>query len=127
MPKDKNTYYEDFGITPLDKKIMKNELIHKLLLKPLKEKRQEIPRFINHQKDNTHQLDLLFLPDDNGYKYLLVIVDVATSTIDCRPLKNKNSENVLKNTLDIYNSGVYLKQPKIIHVDDGTEFKGVFL
>jgi hypothetical protein len=41
-------------------------------------------------------------------------------------LKNKNSENVLKNTLDIYNSGVYLKQPKIIHVDDGTEFKGVF-
>jgi hypothetical protein len=52
----------------------------------------------NHVKDNipmkanqNMMADILFLPNDNGYKYLLVVVDLATDKFGMEPLKTKKS------------------------------------
>ena len=43
-----------------------------------------------------HQADILFLPSDRGYKYLLVVVDISTRLIDAEQLKDKNASSVVK-------------------------------
>ena len=77
------------------------------------------------ERNTTHQLDLLFLPEDDGYRYLLVIVDIATRHVDAEPLKTKDSKEVLKATQKIFKRK-YVKQPLRLEVDSGTEFKGKF-
>lgn len=71
-----------------------------------------------------YQADLLFLPNDNGYKYLLVVVDTFDNKMDARPLKTKENKEVLKAFKSIF-EGSYLKMPKYsIQTDSGSEFKG---
>ena len=98
--------------------------------------------------DNTyHQMDVLFLPkDQSGHKYLLVVTDIGTGAVDARPMKFKKAskaskrkkgdkdygkkftaeynkaDGVLEYVQDIYKSGKYLKEPRVIHVDAGSEF-----
>lgn len=80
------------------------------------------------KEDYNFQADLLMLPlTKEGYKYLLVIVDLWSDEFDVRPLKTKESEEVLKATKEIIQSGKYLKKPfASIRTDGGTEFKSVF-
>jgi len=74
------------------------------------------------QENSRHQADLLFLPDDGGYRYLLLVVDVATKRVAGRPLKNKKAQGVLKALKDIYKKELDI--PGIFHVDSGKEFMG---
>ena len=39
--------------------------------------------------NEVHQADILFLPDDTGYKYALTIVDIASRYKQAEPLKKK--------------------------------------
>ena len=41
------------------------------------------------------QADLLYLPDDKGYKYALVCVDVGSGYIDAEQLKERDATTVL--------------------------------
>lgn len=61
----------------------------------------------------------------DGYKYLLVAVDIATAKIDCEPLKYKYSFIVRDAMKRIYDRKI-LKLPHVIEVDAGTEFKDEF-
>ena len=62
------------------------------------------PKHYNRVKDNVAPIenqnfmaDLLFLPTTKqDFKYLFVIVDLATDEFDCEPLKNKEPVNVVK-------------------------------
>jgi hypothetical protein len=75
----------------------------------------------------THQVDLLFLPTDDGYKYCLSVVDLALPRyIGAEKLKTKNADEVLKALLHIYKTSKFLKLPKRIEMDSGTEFQGEF-
>ena len=71
--------------------------------------------------------DLLFLPETKqGYKYLLVCVDLATNLFDIEPLKTKTPEETLKAFNKMFNRE-YIHKPKAsIRTDAGNEFKGVF-
>ena len=100
-----------------------DNLIDNLLLKPTKDKGINAPHFPEFQEDFYHQADLLFLPSDDDYKYALVVVDVGSKMVDARPLKSKESKEIVKAFKSIY-SGKYLHQPKEISVDSGNEFKG---
>lgn len=120
-----------------------------LLKVPKKDKGSNMPRFINNTPNNTHQADLLFLPHDSTelelkdskvraranknieeatrtYKYVLVVVDIATRLTDATPLKNKTSSDVLAGFKKIYRQSI-LELPSNIDVDSGTEFQGVVL
>jgi hypothetical protein len=70
--------------------------------------------------------DTLHLPNDNGYKYLLVVVDVATHEIDFEPTKDKKSSTMLKAIQKIF-TRKYIKLPyATIQTDNGSEFKKEF-
>lgn len=99
------------------------DLVEELFKKPKKDKGVNAPKFLPVDPGYVHQADLLFLPDDHGYKYALVVVDIGSRKTDAEPLKNKSSQTI-KNALEkIYNRSV-LSFPDRLEVDDGAEFKG---
>ena len=88
----------------------------------------------NHVKDNiplianyNFMADTLFLPTANfGFKYLFVIVDLATNKFDIEPVKNKDADTTLKAMKKCFTRN-YIKQPYAsLKTDSGTEFRGVF-
>lgn len=103
----------------------KNSELNKLFKKPVKEKQKYMGHFHVREKNFEHMMDLLQLPLDDGYNYLLVIVDIATRLIDCEAVKQKDAYQVLLASEKIYKRKI-LKIPNVIAVDAGTEFKGVF-
>jgi hypothetical protein len=103
----------------------KNNLLHNLTQPPKKEPYNVAPHTTAPQKFATEQADLLFLPDDDGYKYLLVVTDIATRLTDAEPLKSKDSLYVAKAMKRIFKRKI-LKEPMRLEVDSGSEFKGEF-
>lgn len=82
---------------------------------------------IPNKEDINLMADLLFLPTTKkGYKYLLVVVDLATNEFDLEPLKNKTAEDTKKGLENMFKKSKYIDGAKAIRTDDGTEFKGVF-
>ena len=73
-----------------------------------------------------HQADLLFLPHDTYrkkiYKYILVVIDIASRYKDAEALTSKESLEVAKAFEKIYSRK--LKWPEILMVDPGKEFFG---
>ncbi len=76
-----------------------------------------------------HQIDLLFLPYDKvgrkEYKYAMTVVDVATRFKEAEPLTNKTSTQVADALARVYARSP-LTWPKLLKVDAGKEFHGVF-
>lgn len=108
----------------LDKKKNKNKIIKKLYTLPKKDKGVNAPKFAEVEPDITQQADLLFMPNDEGNKYMLVVIDIGSRKVDAEPLKDKTSETVLSAFKNIYKRKT-LNIPKRMEVDDGSEFKGV--
>jgi hypothetical protein len=102
-----------------------NNTLTNLTKIPPKEPRNVAPHTYAPVKNATQQADLLHLPDDDGYRYLLVVVDIATRLTDAQPLKSKDSEEVKKALIKIYKRK-YISKPLRLEVDSGSEFKGVF-
>jgi len=73
-----------------------NSILKNLIKIPKEEPKAVMPHTTVTGKFNTEQADLLFLPEDEGYKYLLVVVDIATRLCDAEPLKSKESKVVAK-------------------------------
>ena len=74
-----------------------------------------------------YMCDLIEMPrTSEGMKWLLVVLDLATSIFDAEPMKNKSSETTLDAFKAIIKRGI-LKLPEIsLKSDGGTEFKGAF-
>lgn len=116
-------FYEDFGVSKNSSKQLKSELLYNLLKKPVKDKSTNAPHTYVPEKNAVHQADLLFLPNDHGYKYALVVTDLATRATDIAPLKTKDSGEVAKAFKTIYKRKV-LDTPSVMQVDAGSEFAG---
>ena len=116
-------YYRHFIKRLIDKEDrakLKSHTLVKLYEAPKKQKKNEASHYKYSEANATHQADLLFLPEDNHYKYLLVVTDVKTKKIDAIPLKKKS--DVLAGFKAIYKHGI-LNMPLMIAVDSGSEFK----
>lgn len=123
MPrKAKQSIYSEFvGEEP-----GKNSKLTNLLKTPQKDTPENSPRILNSVKNGTHMADVLYLPQDaDQSKYALVVVDMATGITDAEPLKAHSAEATIKAMTKIYARKI-LKAPKVLQVDDGTEFKGDF-
>lgn len=112
------------------------ELMKKLNINDEFTKEVRQPKKYTHVKDVVrltrglnYQADLLALPiTKEGFRYLFVIVDVASKECDIEPLKNKDAENVKaallktikRNLIKTPSAGSYLG------TDSGSEFKGAF-
>ena len=122
-------YYKTSGIAKIPKKadVLKNEELYQLNKKPRKDKGQAIPTLTDIQPKAVLQADLLYLPDDNGYKYALVCVDVATGLTDAVPLKERDADTVLQAFKQIRARQPLKDAPQyILQTDSGSEFKSVF-
>ena len=101
-----------------------NSLVKKLMTPPRPEKGVEMPHFSRGYKPGVlAQADLLFLPTDKGYKYLLLIFDAGSRMTDGEPLKAKDGNTVVNAFKNIFSRGI-VKMPSYIGFDDGSEFKG---
>src|SRR6185312_13609564 len=105
-----------------DKKA-KPKVLDKLYQIPKKDKGLDAPTFGETIPNQVHQADILYLPEDDGYKYALVVTDDATRITDAVPLKSKSNEEVLRAFKTIYDRGILIL-PRKVEVDPGTEFKG---
>lgn len=126
MSKSKSSvqkFYEDFGVSKNSSKQLKSELLFNLLKKPVKDKKMNVPHTYVPEKNAVHQADLLFLPNDHGYKYALVVTDLASRATDIAPLKTKDSAEIAKAFKTIYKRNV-LDVPSVMQVDAGNEFAG---
>ena len=70
--------------------------------------------------------DIIFLPTSKGYKYLLVMVDLATDAFDIEPLKTKTAHETLLGMKKMFTRNHIKKPYASIRTDDGKEFKGEF-
>ena len=129
-----NLLYEKL-LTNNKKKLSENETVilnnrilelKQLTTVPKIEKNNEMPHFQVFKPDYLEQADLLFMPTGAfGFKYILVIVDANTKKCDAEAIKNKLSSTVMKALIKIYKRGI-VKEPKILSVDGGSEFKDEF-
>jgi hypothetical protein len=95
------------------------------------------PKFYNKVKDNVAPIenknfmaDFLFLPTTKEkYKYLLVVVDLATDEFDMEPMRDKNPENVIQ-AIELMKKRKYIhlesNEGQSLRTDSGTEFRGKF-
>lgn len=81
------------------------------------------PHFSIYKPNDAHQADLIFLPNDNGFKYALTVIDVASRFKEARALKSKNSVDVAAAFSDIYTKSP-LTFPQKLMTDPGKEFMG---
>ncbi|KYQ93229.1 hypothetical protein DLAC_05872 [Tieghemostelium lacteum] len=119
----KKKLYKDFGISKNDKDYLEKQELYQLYKIPKKDKGLNIPRIQEFEENYKQQADLLFLPDDEGFKYVLVVVDLGNRLTDAEPLKTKYSSEVKEAFEEIYKRGI-LKLPVQIQMDPGSEFKG---
>jgi hypothetical protein len=71
--------------------------------------------------------DLIELPTtDDGNKYMLVILDLATSKFDIEPMKTKSSKATLEAFKKIINRKILILPEISLKTDGGTEFKSDF-
>lgn len=114
---------------PLSSKLLSNlglaELKKGVHAIPPNEKGDAIPHTNVYHNDTVHQADLLFLPTDKGFRYLLVVVDLHNGATDAEPLKGKDSTLVFYALQVIYKRS-RLDWPNRLETDPGSEFKGAF-
>lgn len=122
----RDEYYSLFQSKPLPKKEakqLKDDQLYNLFQKPSK------PTIAPHYTDSipgtVYQADLLFLPDDKGFRYALVCVDIVSKITDAEPIKNKEASTVKAAFQKMFKRKI-LKSPTFqIIFDAGSEFKGV--
>lgn len=108
--------------TGVKKQAGEKNVVVELMKPPMKE--LIVPKIENFEKNSRHQADVLYLQDDDGYKYCLTVIDTTTRLADARPLKKHDAQSVLQAFKSIY-KGKYLKKPTVaIETDPGTEFQG---
>ena len=130
MNKFLEEYYKTGGLVKPKKdkdKLLQHEEVHQLLKKPKNDKGKEVPHMENIEPMAVCQCDLLYLPDDKGFKFALVMVDVGSGLTDAEPLKERDADSVLKAYKKITAREPLKDAPKfILQCDSGVEFKAGF-
>ncbi len=119
-------YYKDYSATGKDKHALQKELLYQLYKRPTKDSRDNTPTTQSAPKNAIHQADILYLPNDDGYKYALTVVDVGSRLTECEPLKVRDSKTTLGAIKKIYNRRILSLPTDSMQVDAGTEFQKEF-
>jgi len=107
----------------IKKNSKENSELNQLYKKPIPETGIYMPTAQVFTKNIYHQGDVLYMPEDKGFKYILVCVDMFDGSLDAEPIKAVNDTNVINAFKEIFKRR-YLKFPKFITFDKGNEFKG---
>lgn len=111
------------------KSLLKKLNIDEKFTKPSKKQKtfNNIKNNIPHKEDYNFMADLLELPKTKkDFKYLLVVVDLASDEFDIEPMTNKESQTVLNAMKTMFKRKHINKPYATIRTDGGSEFKSVF-
>jgi len=92
-----------------------SEELDKLHRKPLNE--IDEPSFKIMKANVMHQVDVLYLPNDRGRKYLLTLIDVHNGLCAGRAIEKMDMNYVLGSLEDIYEKSQYFEYPNCIQAD----------
>jgi hypothetical protein len=99
--------------------------VKQIFKKPHRNARKLFNHFNISVPNEMHQVDLLYLPNDDGYKYALCLVDCASRYKAARALESKLAVDIIQALENIYDKDVHLKLPKKLNCDRGAEFDNV--
>ena len=74
-------------------------------------------------QDVSLQCDIIYMPKDQGYKYLLTCIELKSKTADVEPLKTKNAEELHKAFVKIWNRNIINPNIQQLYTDKGKEFE----
>ena len=116
---------EQFIQNLLSGKKSKTNVVDQLYKQPQKDKDGDNTTFTYISKNYIQFLDCLYLPNDKGFIYALVLTDQGSRLVDLEPLKNRSCLDIIKALKIIYKRKI-LNKPKVIVTDSGSEFKKEF-
>lgn len=119
-------FYRDFKTTKENKDIIKDEELYQLYKQQF-EPREAQGHFFAPKPGFKAQADLLFLPNDQGYKYLLVVVDISDRKVDFEPIKSKRAGDIIQAFNTIFERQIVMQPQIYIGVDAGKEFDNIQL
>ena len=125
-------YYKTMGLKKMPKRgdVLKHQELYQLYKTPKKDtKGKSMPHIDKDDIDPKAilQADLIYLPDDKGFRFALVCVDINTGYTDAEPIKERDAETTLKAFKNITSREPLKDAPKyVLQTDGGSEFKGVF-
>eukprot|EP01038_Epipyxis_sp_PR26KG_P018768 gene18768-26556_t len=70
-------------------------VIDSLYKKPKKDKNEQAVTFDHFDKNYLQQMDLLYLPNDKGFQYALIVVDQGTRLLEAEALKNRSPNDII--------------------------------
>lgn len=110
----------------LSGKKSKRSVVDQLYKMPVRDKNGDNPTIPIIKPNYAQYMDLLYLPNDNGKKYCLVIVDQGSRYVGAWALEDREVSDIIRGMRIIYNKSKDLKIPYLIITDNGSEFKGNF-
>lgn len=107
----------------LSGKKSKKSVMDQLYRQPQKEKLGDAPTMPYLSPNYWCQCDTLYLPNDKGYIYALVVVDVGSRLVDAEAMKSRDESDLIKAFKAIFKRKI-ISIPKVMTSDAGTEFRG---
>jgi hypothetical protein len=98
-----------------------NTELNQLYKKPVPESGINMPIAQVFKPNTYYQADVLYMPEDGDFAYMLVCVDMYDGSIDAEQIKEVNSKEVIKAFGEIFKRK-YLEYPVFITLDKGKEF-----
>jgi hypothetical protein len=88
-------------------------------------KQQDKGKFRVMKKFALVQADVIYMPtEQNGFKYILTVVDVASRHVDAIPMKGRQSADVVEAFEQVWkNKYIDVEEVLMISTDPGSEFK----
>ena len=119
-----NIFKESKKVSEKNTKQLANELVERQQLaeelhKPFR-RPQQLRKIYFRSKDNIWNADLVIMPIENNYKYILTVLDGYTRYAWCVPLKDKKGETVSNAFKEIIKKSN--RKPNKLWVDQGKEF-----
>lgn len=120
-----NNEIDEFVNNLLSGKKSKTNLLDQLFTLPKKDTKGDMPHFPHITPNMWQMCDTLYLPNDGGNQYCLVLADVGSRLVDAQPMSQRSAKDITTAIKAIYRRGI-LKKPKLMTTDSGTEMRGQF-
>ena len=78
-------------------------------------------------QDVSLQCDIIHMPIDHGYKYLLTCIELKSKTADVEPLKSKSGTELRTAFIKVWNRNIINPNLKQLYTDKGKEFENSIL
>ena len=107
---------------------MKNYLVEQPVYTKHRPAVQKFPtrRAIVHSLDHQHQSDLCdmrsFVAQNDGFNYIMTIIDVLSKYAWAAPIKRKTGYFITETITETFERNFQTRKPKLLHTDLGSEF-----